>query len=125
MVTFDRLVLTSRDLRWLIQCIILGLTAVVHTACNANPIHQKSAIENPARLTIKFEDVRREPPEEIQIELSGESTITIYREQPLSGGAYRYLVPETDSQRISDIVGRLSDRPDIRYIELDRRRRID
>ena len=125
MVTFDRLVLTSTHLRWLIQCIVLALTAVVHTACYANPIHRESAIENPARLTIKFEDVSREPPEEIHIEMSGEPAITIYRERPLSGGAYRYLVPETDSQRISDIVGRLSDRPDIRYIELDRRRRID
>ena len=125
MATFDRLVLTSRNLRWLLQCIVLGLTVVVHTACNADPIHQESANANLARLTIKFKDVSREPPEEIHIKLSAEHTVTIHREQPLSGGVYRYRVSEIRSQRISDIVKSLSNRPDISYIELDRRRRID
>jgi len=114
-----------RTLRWVTQFILLGLAVVVPTACSANPIQQDSEPVNPARLTIRFQDVRGEPPEEIPIQVPDGQTITIAREHPLSGGLYRYRVPATSREQLQNIVRQLDGRPDIDYVELDQRRRID
>lgn len=125
MLTLNNLFRTSRYLRWVTQFILLGLSVVVHTACSANPIQQGIEPVNPTRLTIRFQDDHGEPPKEIPIKMPDGQVITISRERPLSGGMFRYRVPATSREQLQDIVRQLDGHPDIDYVELDQRRRID
>ncbi len=125
MLSWNKLFCTSRYLRWAPQLIVFGLALILPAACSANPTQPQGDLVNPARLSIRFQNDRGEPPQEINIKVRDGGVITITREQPLSGGTFRYHVPVTSGKQLQEIVRQLDSRPDIDYVELDQRRRID
>jgi hypothetical protein len=118
MQMFDRLLLIG--LFVVIFTVTCGLTL---NCATANDIQQQRAMEKmrTAQIIIKFRNDALDPSRPDFIEgLSRDASAKLVYVRPMSGGAHVFRVEDiADSVQLTEVVQRLSKRPDILYVEQD------
>lgn len=115
---FDRLLLIG--LFVVIFTVTCGLTL---NRATANDIQQQRAMEKmrTAQIIIKFRNDALDPSRPDFTEgLSRDASAKLVYVRPMSGGAHVFRLEDiTDSVQLTEVVQRLSRRPDILYVEQD------
>jgi hypothetical protein len=113
------------------RLLLIGLFGVIFTltcgltlnCATANDIQQQPSMEElrTAQIIIKFRNDVRDPSQHDFIEgLSRDASAKLVYVRPMSGGAHVFRVDDiADSVQLTEVMQRLSKRPDILYVEQD------
>jgi hypothetical protein len=121
----DSMRMFSRLLLLVFLCLIFAANCVASSNCtggnNIQPQPQ-AAKQKMAQLIIKFRKADFDPSRiEYVQELSRDAQTQMVYLRPMSGGAHVFRVVDiSDNRQLTAVIQRLSERPEILYIEQDR-----
>jgi hypothetical protein len=97
----------------------LALVAMFVLGCT-EPQSSDSALRA-SRIIIKFVDTSRPPPDAFQVRMSDGAEIVLHHERVMSGDNTHLYKGRMSEGQLTVIVRELSERPDVRYAEADRK----
>jgi hypothetical protein len=104
--------------RWLIAA-LLGAGSPWAGGCASDPGPKGAEVR---RVIVYFDTTAMpRPPPTLAVRLSHGETVALRFDQALSGGFFRYTTPPITEQALTQTLRALTQRPDIRIAEPDRR----